>query len=865
MMFGRKPAENRLDAELRFHIEEQIASRIAGGMEPVEARRTVMADFGGLEPIKEECRDERKGQWLENIAQDIRYALRVLRRSPGFTAVTVATLALGIGANTSIFSVVNALLLRPLAYADAGRLVRVWATDAGEGSNADVATYPQYAEWRKQSHGFEDVAAFDIRSVNLAGGSRPERVEGIRATAGLLPLLRVSPIAGRGFTEEEEQPGKNHVALVTERLWQNRFGRDPGLIGRPIKLNAEPYMVIGVLPGDFSLPPGEPTEVMIPLPPDPSRNHGFLNVVARLLPRTSIASTQAELNAISSRLQRSYAEEKGRGALVMNLHESFAGPDRLILLVVWTAVSFVLLIACANVANLFVARTAARQKEFTVRSALGAGRMRLIRQMLTESAMVGLAGGGLGLLVAAAGVSGLVRLVKDNFPAVGLDNVSIDGPVLAFTLVIALATGLLSGLAPALSGSRPDLNDALKEGSRGVIGSRKHQRLRAFLVTCEMALALMLLAGAGLAVKSLLQLRGINSGVHTENILAMDFALQGSKFAAAATRSAFFWEVLHRVEALPGVMSAAVVSDIPLSTNTDTLNFSIEGKPDPGPGKRWDANFNIVGPDYFKTLGVPLLRGRDFSEKDTAESEPAAMINQSMAARFWAGADPVGARISTDQKRWYTITGVVADVRQRGPARKSEPEAYLTYTQDPVLWPYLSLLVRVKSDPLRIAPSIQSVVWSVDKDQPVSNIRTMEQVLSRTMAQPRILALLLSIFAGLALLLAAVGVYGVMAYSVTQRTHEMGVRAALGASKADVIGLVAGRALLLVLAGVGAGLVGALALTRLLSSLLYNVRPSDPVTFAAVSLLLGGVAFLAAYIPARRTARVDPMVALRYE
>lgn len=802
------------------------------------------------------------GGWtsLERFTQDLRYGLRLLRRSPGFSIVAILTLALGIGANTAIFSVVNAFLLRPLPFADSSRLMRVWPT------NGSITSYPNFLDWKTQNRSFERMEVYVPRSFNITGGDRPQHVQGLRTSGGLLQLLQVNPIHGRTFVPDEIQPGGDHVVLLSEGLWQSRFARDPGVLGKTVKLNDEVFTVIGILPSTFQFPPDHPTDIVLPQPPDPDRGHGFLNVVGRLKPGVTLAQAQVEMDTIAKQQELLYPKQNQKaGVRVLSLRDSYAVNFRPALLIFLSAVGFVLLIACANVANLFLARTAGRHKELVLRAALGAGRVRLIRQLITESALLGLAGGAAGLAIAYWGVLGLVTLVRSTFATHALDTASIDGTVLAFTLLLSLAVGMVAGLAPAFGASRLDVNDTLKEGSRGLTGNRRRNRMRATLEVAEIALALVLLIGAGLMIKTFVLLNSVDAGIHPENVLTLNLAIGGKKYAETQARAPFVSEVLHRVEQLSGVQSAAVVTDIPLSGDIDAEGFSIEGRQDPAPDRKLSWNVNIVGPGYLRTLGIPLLKGRDFTERDSASTPLVALINQSLARKYWPSQDPIGARISSDKKTWATIRGVVGDVRQGGLGAEPVPEVYLSYLQDPFAWPYLTMLVHTSVDPMKLVASIQSAIWSVEKDLPITSIKTMEQIRSHSIAQPRLTALLLSVFAALALILAAVGIYGVMAYSVTQRTHEMGLRMALGARASDVLALVVGQGMLLAGAGIVLGLAGAFAMTRVLEKFLWGVRPTDTFTFIVVSLLLVAVALLASYLPARRATRVDPMVALRYE
>jgi putative ABC transport system permease protein len=852
--------DDDLDRELRDHLDLEAEELRAAGSSPREAIHAARRTLGNTTLLKEAIREV--GGWtsLERFTQDLRYGLRLLRRSPGFSIVAILTLALGIGANTAIFSVVNAFLLRPLPFADSSRLMRVWPT------NGSITSYPNFLDWKTQNRSFERMEVYVPRSFNITGGDRPQHVQGLRTSGGLLQLLQVNPIHGRTFVPDEIQPGGDHVVLLSEGLWQSRFARDPGVLGKTVKLNDEVFTVIGILPSTFQFPPDHPTDIVLPQPPDPDRGHGFLNVVGRLKPGVTLAQAQVEMDTIAKQQELLYPKQNQKaGVRVLSLRDSYAVNFRPALLIFLSAVGFVLLIACANVANLFLARTAGRHKELVLRAALGAGRVRLIRQLITESALLGLAGGAAGLAIAYWGVLGLVTLVRSTFATHALDTASIDGTVLAFTLLLSLAVGMVAGLAPAFGASRLDVNDTLKEGSRGLTGNRRRNRMRATLEVAEIALALVLLIGAGLMIKTFVLLNSVDAGIHPENVLTLNLAIGGKKYAETQARAPFVSEVLHRVEQLSGVQSAAVVTDIPLSGDIDAEGFSIEGRQDPAPDRKLSWNVNIVGPGYLRTLGIPLLKGRDFTERDSASTPLVALINQSLARKYWPSQDPIGARISSDKKTWATIRGVVGDVRQGGLGAEPVPEVYLSYLQDPFAWPYLTMLVHTSVDPMKLVASIQSAIWSVEKDLPITSIKTMEQIRSHSIAQPRLTALLLSVFAALALILAAVGIYGVMAYSVTQRTHEMGLRMALGARASDVLALVVGQGMLLAGAGIVLGLAGAFAMTRVLEKFLWGVRPTDTFTFIVVSLLLVAVALLASYLPARRATRVDPMVALRYE
>ena len=859
--------DDDLERELRAHLDLESEDLRASGLNAREASYAARRTLGNTTLLKEVIRE--MGAWtsFERLAQDLRYGARLLRRSPGFSIVAILTLALGIGANTAIFSVVNAFLLRPLPFHDSDRLVRLWPTNTKSGLLPwPSSSYPNFVDLKTQAHRFEQLEAYAPRSFNITGGEQPENVVGLRTTGGFLQLLGVDPILGRTFVQEEIVPGRDHVVLLTQGLWQQRFGRDPGVLGKTVKLNDENFVVIGVLPGSFRFPPDTPAGIVLPQPPDPDRGHGFLSQVGRLNRGVSLVQAQAETDTIAKRLESQYPSvNKGAGVRILSLRDSFSKDFRPALLVFLSAVGFVLLIACANVANLFLARTAGRQKELVVRAAMGAGRLRLARQLMTESALLGLSGGVMGLLLAYWGVKGLVLLVGSTFDTQAMDTVSIDVRLLVFALVVSLAVGMISGLAPALGAARLDVNDTLKEGSRGLTGNRRRNRIRSTLVVAEVALALVLLVGAGLMIKTFVLLDRVDAGMRSENVLVLNFAMKGRKYAETQARAPFVSAVLHRVEQLPGVKSAGVVTATPLSGANDSLDFRITGRPDQEPDQKIELNVNIVGPGYLRTLGIPLLKGRDFTERDSLGTPLVALINRAMAQKFWPNEDPVGARISSDGKQWATIQGVVGDVHQKNLGADPYPEVYLSYLQDPFAWPYLTLLVHTSTDPTTLVGSIRSAIWTVEKDLPISSITTLEEIRSHSIAQPRLTALLLTVFAALALVLASVGIYGVMAFSVTQRTHEIGLRMALGAGRTSVLRMVVGQAMIFAASGVALGLAGAFPLTRVLMKFLWGVRPTDPGTFAGVALLLVAVALLASYVPARRATKVDPMVALRYE
>jgi putative ABC transport system permease protein len=806
---------------------------------------------------------------MERLFQDLSYGLRTLIKKPAFTIVAVLALALGIGANTAIFSVVNTVLLKPLPYKDADRLVMVWEERTKLGFPTDTPAPANFIDWKRENQVFEDMAAIAGRTFNITGTGEPEKVEGQRVSASLFPLLGVEPHLGRWFTPDEDRPGNNRVAIINHGLWQRRFGSDPGLINQTITLNDESYTVVGVMPPRFDFL-GRFSEVWVPIAMSDEeaaiRGGHYLMVVARTKTGVSTEQTQADMSRVAAGLEGRYPQTNTSvGATVKTFSDQFVGSIRTPLIILFVAVGFVLLIACANVANLLLARATARQKEIAIRTALGAGRARLVRQFLTESLLLAAVGGACGLALAAVGLRALVALIPEN--VVQAKDVTIDAGVLAFTLLIALLTGVVFGIVPALGASRPDLNEALKEGGKGSPGAGR-SRVRNLLVVAEVALALVLLAGAGLLINSFIRLRGVDAGFNPDNLLTMKVVLPDTRYDEPNERSAFYDALLERVHSLAGVESAAVTTSLPLTFKGNSIGFTIEGRPEPAPDQIPIAVTRVISHGYFKTMGIPLLQGRQFGDQDTKESAGAVVVSETMARTFWPGEDAIGKRIKrgryNSQQPWITVVGVVGNVRQFELETEGRPLMYLPYEQADFFAPR-DLVVRTAGDPLSLVAAVRNEVWAVDRDQPVSNISTMEEILSESLAAQRFNMLLLGIFAAIALVLAAVGIYGVMSYSVTQRTHEIGVRMALGATPSDVLRMVVGHGGRLVLAGIAIGLVAAFALTRVMASMLFGVGAADPATFAAISVVLASVALLASYLPARRATKVDPMIALRYE
>ena len=810
---------------------------------------------------------------MQTLLQDLRYAIRMMMSNRVFSVVAVFVLALGIGANSVIFSVVNAVLLRSSPYPDPDRIIMVFESNVQRRTREAIAA-ANFLDWRDRNHVFENLATYREDTFSLTGADKPERAWGLVTTSSLFPILGVEPILGRVFKPDEENLGSGRVAVISQSLWERRYASDPTVIGQKITANSEPLTIIGVMPHGFKFP--ELSDLWIPprqavpehvLRPtvnmSTNRDSHYLSAIGRLKPGVTLQQARTDMDAVALRMEEQNPNDNvGRGVNLITLRENDVGDVQSALLVLFGAVGFVLLIACANVANLLLARAATRQKEIAIRTALGANRFRLVRQLLTESVLLALMGGGLGLLLALWGIGPLISLAPTT--AHGANAIRIDGLVLGFTLAVSLVTGVIFGLVPALQASKSDLNESLKEGGRSGSAGARRNRVRGVLVVAEIALSLVLLIGAGLMIRSFIRLEQVNPGFDARDVLTMRVSLPAAQYPDGRRRAAFFEQVIQRLQSLPGAQSAAAISRLPLTAGNSSRSLTIEGRSNDGSGNGPGADYRVISPEYFGSMGIPLLKGRDFIERDRGDAVRVGIINETMARRFWPDEHPLGKHLRIDDNDpWTEIVGVVADVKHLGLDSQSRPEFYVPYFKDP--WPFMTVVVHSGSGTTSLANAMRNEVWAVDKDLPVPDIKSMEQLLSDSVARRRFNMLLLGIFGGVALVLAAVGIYGVMSYSVTQRTHEIGIRMALGANQSAVLKLVVGQGMTLALVGVGIGLAAAFALTRVLTSLLFAVGATDPATFVILSTLLAGVALAACLVPARRAMKVDPMTALRYE
>jgi predicted permease len=872
----RGRVDRDLDRELGFHLEQEIGRNLASGMPPDEARYAALRRLGGAEQIKEECRDMRRTDYVDNLARDLRYAARTLAKSPGFAAVVVLTLALGIGANSAIFSVIDAVLLKPLPYPQQDRIVRLFF------SSNNYPKFPlnpfDFRDLRTRNHSFDALAAFTRHDVQLSGSGEPVRLSAFGLTAGYFRVLGIRPAMGREFNDKDELPGGGRVVILSDRAWRTKFAAAPDIIGSKIILDAQPVTVVGVMPPNtehpgnsyHALPFGDSVDAWQPFTfeGDPNqRGSHYMEGIGRMKSGVTPAQAQAELNTLLAQIKRERGGYEGWHMLVVPLYREIVGPDERLLMVLLGAVGLVLLIACANVANLLLARATSRQREIAVRAALGAPRSRLIRQMLTESLLIAFVGGSLGAALAVGGVRALVSLLPAGFPRAS--SIHVNAVVLGFTLLIALATGFIFGLVPALEVARGDLNQGLREGGRGSTVGGSRLRLRNALVVAEVGLASVLLIGAGLLLRSFVNLLRMDPGFRADHVLTASVSLPDATYKSTAERIHFFDQLSTNLASVPGVKTAGAGTDLPWTGYDENISgFGIAGQTPP-PGQEFHARFHGATPDYFRALGASLVRGRFFTESDNQNAPLALIINDTMARRYWPHQDAVGGRVTFSdtpkEKDWMTVVGVVGDIKDQPAASGAEPALWWPLLQEPFGAAEMSVVVRTDSAAAPLANELRSEVHRLDPTLAVADVRLMDQIADAGVSTARFSFFLVGLFAALAIALAAIGTYGVISYSVNRRTHEFGLRIALGAGRWDVLRLVLSQGARLALAGVALGAAGALVLARVLRSLIYQVSPADPLTFAAVVALVLSVAVLACYIPARRATEADPMAALRSE
>ena len=868
--YRRRAREADLERELRDHLELEADEQKAAGLSSEEAGYAAHRALGNTLKIEEDVRAAWGSRWLDTLVQDIRYALRTFLRTPAFFIFAVAVLALGIGANTAIFSVAYNVLLRPLPYRNANRLVMVWEDASAYGFPADTPAPGNFASWKAQNNVFADMAAMDDQRFDLTGSGIPQQFLAKEITASMFPLLGVEPALGRNILPAEDQPGTNHVVILSHTVWMANFGGDPQIVGTQVWLNNAQYTVIGVMPRGFIFPDRE-TQIWTPIgfSAKDLAEHGshYLEVVARLKDGVSLQAANADLSVIAERLQRQFPNSNSKvGAFAAPLRDHLTDGSRIAALVLLGAVGFVLLIGCANVANLLLARAAGRQKEIAMRLALGAGRGRIIRQLLTESVFLSILAGCAGMLLAMRAAPFLAHLIPDTLAPIA--GSGIDAEVLSFLIAVSIFCGVLFGLAPALRISRLDLAAAMKQGGARTGSGVAGTRMRNILVVAEVALALVLFSGATLMVRSFINVRNLDPGFRPAHVLAAETELPSPKYDNVSLRNAFFQQALDRINHLPGVVAAGCTTWLPLTNwGGGAGGITIEGRGPGDPSHLIIPNLRMISDEYIQAIGMQLIAGRTFNARDGANTQRVALINQTAATKLWPGENPIGTRINrgkTAPQQWITVVGIVADVRQAGLDLPARPEIYFPYQQ----WDYFRpsyFAVRTAGDPMAAANAVREQIWAVDKDQPITHVMPLETMLSDYLALRELQSSLLGGFAGFALLLAALGIYAVLAFSVAQRTQEIGVRAALGAQQGDILRNILSQGLKLAALGVVIGVAGALALSHLLSTLLFGVSANDPWTLSGAVAVLLAVAAAACYIPARRAMRVDPIAALRYE
>ena len=873
-LFRRADTDQEPDEQLRDHVARKTGQYIAKPMAWRETRRVASPDMGKVEKTKGKVRETRRTSWIRDFVQDLRYGVRVLRKSPGFASIAVVTLALGIGANTAIFSIVNAVLLQTFPYPDPNQLVLVFNIPLNQPDALSSISYRDFTQCREQNRVFSEMAGNSFHDLTLTGAGEPSIVNTAAVTPQIFSLLGAKPLAGRTLLPEDGKQGAAPVAVVSENLWHNRFGSDPALIGQSITLDMRSFTVVGVLPASFRYPDGAPRQdVWISVAQDPlfgprlsQPGSRVLVGIGRLKPGVSLAQAQAEMNTLGTRLANEFsAEDSGLTFRIEPYRQVVVGEVKSPLLILFGAVGLVLLIACANIANLLLSRATSRGREIAVRISLGAGRARIVRQLLTESALLGLLGGAAGVLLAAWGVWSLQPFLPSN--VILINSIHVGGSVLAFALLLSLAAALAFGLAPALLATPSNLQAKIKEGGERT-GQRGGQHVRNFLAIVEISLAMVLLAAGGLLIRSFALVTAVNPGFDPKNVIEAEVSLPQFQYATPQQWTAFSNELLARLRAQAGLRDSALAAPLPMDRQgAASFTFSIVGDPPLPPGKSPTADFATVSPDYFRMMRIPLLRGRFFSDQDSPSSPKVAIISETLVRRYFPNQDPLGKQMRfgfpPNSNVSREIVGIVGDIRDAALSRKPEPMMYVPFAQAPLYGG--EVVVRSSLSAASVAAGIRQAVRSMDKNLPVTDIESLNDAVGQSISQERFRTFLLGSFSAIALVLAAVGIFGVMSYSASQRTHEIGIRVALGAGRRDVLRLILGQGAKLALLGLGIGLVAAFLLTRLMSSLLYRVSATDPVTFASVTIILLSVALTACYIPARRAVRVDPMVALRHE